>query len=609
MESVYAIIKPVVDAHTMGIMNCKELLEISNKKVIIAPDTIARALDYHENIQSKLGIRDWLIKNHVTDLILSYRLDPHDGLKYFAQLMYILRETGTLREGYLRNIYFGGLPETCDLIVKEYGSNIKTFRGDENGYKTLKILGLSEYEIPKEIILSSEYDNELYTFGNKLLESEKHHYIKPNEYKYSEYNTSNDNILHRIKYCNERGIGPVIRAHAGPFIENREKALIEYSSWLKDLAKTGYLDVMSVGSSQLSQSNFGENWDGMQNGGGVPFNSTTELAAISEDSRPMLVRAYSGTKSVRNYAEILDKYLHNAWHALSIWWFNQMDGRGPLCVKDSIKEHFDTISYIGKKSLVFEPNVSHHFSFRGADEVSYIVTAYLAMRLAKLLGVRYAILQNMLNTPKTTWFTNDIVKSRVLLKVITSLEDKKFKVFFQPRAGLDYFVPNIDQAKTQLAAISALMSDIRPQLPDIVHVVSYSEAMFLATPPIINDSIKIVKAALKEYPRFRKAFEIKNRFTETKDIIEKEQELYLDVIKYINFIEQSIPNLYSPEGFYSLLKKGYFPLPYLWKCKDEFSNSIGWEVRNFKGSPKIVDSNNNPISTDQRINMLKANNI
>ena len=47
-----------------------------------------------------------------------------------------------------------------------------------------------------------------------------------------------------------------------------------------------------------------------------------------------------------------------------------------------------------------------------------------------------------------------------------------------------------------------MMDDIDPKniySPEIIHVVSYSEALYLATPDIINESIKITRYALKEY--------------------------------------------------------------------------------------------------------------
>src|SRR5699024_8870354 len=148
--------------------------------------------------------------------------------------------------------------------------------------------------------------------------------------------------------------------------------------------------------------------------------------------------------------------------------------------------------YIAKTNKPFEANVSHHFAFRGADDVTYIVSAYLAAKLAKGLGIKTYILQNMLNTPRSTWGIQDLAKSRALISLLKELEDDNFRVLLQPRAGLDYFKPDLEEAKIQLAAVTALMDDIDPHnesSPSIIHVVSYSEASHLATPDIINESI------------------------------------------------------------------------------------------------------------------------
>ena len=76
----------------------------------------------------------------------------------------------------------------------------------------------------------------------------------------------------------------------------------------------------------------------------------------------------------------------------------------------------------------------------------------------------------------------------------------------QPRGGLDYFSPDLDHAKAQLAAVTALMDDIEPHVrtsPHIIHVVSYSEAAELASPEIVNESIQITRHALESYRALR----------------------------------------------------------------------------------------------------------
>ena len=84
----------------------------------------------------------------------------------------------------------------------------------------------------------------------------------------------------RLEYARKKHALPIIRTHSGPYNPNRMEALKEYNSWCRDLAQSQLLDVLSIGSSQLTQSNFGENWEGKANGGGVTVNSELEYMTI-----------------------------------------------------------------------------------------------------------------------------------------------------------------------------------------------------------------------------------------------------------------------------------------------------------------------------------------
>ena len=68
--------------------------------------------------------------------------------------------------------------------------------------------------------------------------------------------------------------------------------------------------------------------------------------------------------------------------------FNKLDERGPYDLYTNLKQHIETIKYIATTDKPFEPNVPHHFAFRGADDVTYIVSEYLAAKLAKKLGIK-----------------------------------------------------------------------------------------------------------------------------------------------------------------------------------------------------------------------------
>jgi len=134
---------------------------------------------------------------------------------------------------------------------------------------------------------------------------------------------------------------PLIRAHVGPYssTSTRIESVTEFLDWAKKLAEAKYLDILSIGTSQLSQSNFGEDWEDKTNGGGVPVNSPEEYQMIWEASRPLLLRTYAGTKNIPALAKMYEETLNICWHALSLWWFNKLDGRGPYDVYTNLREH------------------------------------------------------------------------------------------------------------------------------------------------------------------------------------------------------------------------------------------------------------------------------
>jgi hypothetical protein len=180
-----------------------------------------------------------------------------------------------------------------------------------------------------------------------------------------------------------------MRAHVGPYRPDRAEAVQLFLDWTQQLARAGLLDVLSIGTSQLTQSHFGEDWDNKPNGGGVPINSPDEFRAVWEASRPMLVRTCAGTRNIPQLARVYEATINIAWHALSFWWFSQMDGRGPYSVRENLEQHIETLRFIAESDKPFEPNIPHHFAFRGADDVTCVVSGVLAARTAKTMGVRH----------------------------------------------------------------------------------------------------------------------------------------------------------------------------------------------------------------------------
>lgn len=221
-----------------------------------------------------------------------------------------------------------------------------------------------------------------------------------------------------------------------------------------------------------------------------------------------------------------------------------------------------------------------------------MVAGYIGAYLAKKCGIHTFVLQNMLNTPKNIWAVQDLAKSRAMLKIVRELEDDSFRVILQPRAGLDFFKPNEQEAKKQLAYVSCLMDDIEPYnefSPEVVHVVSYCEAMKLSTPDIIKESVQITKKAISEYRKYKRdnkgnsiIDEYENEICQRSAIMEREAK------KRIRKMEENIENLYTATGMYKAFIYGWLPTPYLWNNKDEFKSAREYDAKIVNGEAVLV---------------------
>ena len=271
-----------------------------------------------------------------------------------------------------------------------------------------------------------------------------------------------------------------------------------------------------------------------------------------------------------------------------------------------MRNHFDTLKVVAQSGKPFEPNVPHHFAFRGADDFSYVLSGFLAVKSAKLQNIRYLVLQVMLNTPKYTFGVQDLAKSRALLKLVRELEGPSFKVFLQPRAGLDYFSPDLEKAKIQLASVSAMMDDIEPEnpnSPELIHVVSYCEAVELANPDYINESIQITKSAILNYREEKRKGDMDSMIN-NQEVNARTNYLLEQLKEVIYLLELNIPNLYSAEGLYEVFKLGILPVPYLWEGREEFTEAIKWKTSLVNGGVHVIDEKNKIIEPIERIKKI-----
>jgi hypothetical protein len=608
----YGLLKPFPDVHTLGVNSIKGLLEECHQIVVVADDDINEACGSIQFTAQQQKVIEWIKRNEITHLGISYRLDAQRASEIVGYLVYALKEADCLATdgGHMVRVFFAGLPLSCNQIEAKHGGLVSTFMGSHSAKETLIQMGIEDHQISPMMIIGSEYDDLLKKIAKEYIASSQYEHIKPSRKGgYSEFGTRSDTLVLRLKHHQKHSTLPLTRVHAGPYGESRKEAVELFADWCRQLAKTGYLDICSIGSSQLTQSNFDEDWTELPNGGGVPIQTPGEYRMIYDVSRPMLLRTYAGTKDVDKLAKVHEETINIAWHALSFWWFDQLDGRGPNDLLTNLHQHMETLKYIAKTSKPFEPNIPHHFAFRGGDDVTYIVSAVLAARTAKNHGINDFVLQVMLNTPRYTWGIVDLAKARAIVQLIKPLCDKTFNVYLQPRAGLDYFAPTLPLAKEQLAAVSMLMDDIEPDInnsPPLVHVVSYSEAIELATPPIMDESIKITLGALSHYRKLKASQQVSISKFETE--IAKRTELFVSEASMIlDSIEKHIEYPYTALGLYTIFASGYLPVPYLWGNKESYPHATHFKTRMIQGSMAVVDENGWPLPVQKRIEFASRN--
>lgn len=269
---------------------------------------------------------------------------------------------------------------------------------------------------------------------------------------------------------------------------------------IREIAGTHALDVISLGIDQDAQENFfhPERQNPRARGaGGVPVRSEEDYRALYAASRTgnyPLLRTYSGTDDFIRLAEMYLRTIHNAWCAIPLFWFNQMDGRGPLDLVSSIRAHQEVMRWYGERDVPVELNEPHHWGMRDAPDVVYIVSAFLSAWNAKQSGVKTYIAQMMFNSPAGMSDRMDLAKMLALLELIKPLEDGNFRILRQTRTGLLSYPLETNAARAHLAATISLQMALSPH---IIHIVGHTEADHAATAPDVIAACRMARHVIE----------------------------------------------------------------------------------------------------------------
>jgi methylmalonyl-CoA mutase cobalamin-binding subunit len=320
---------------------------------------------------------------------------------------------------------------------------------------------------------------------------------------------------------------PMIRHHFGLPDFEATRAGIE------QIAESEVVDVVSLGIDQDAQENFfhPDRQDPRRQGaGGVPVRSPADYGALYQATRRgnyPLIRTYSGTDDFIRLAEMYVETIKIAWPAIPLFWFNQMDGRGPWSLEDSINEHQKLMRWYGERGIPVEINEPHHWGMRDAPDVVFVVAAYLSAYNARAYGVADYIAQLMFNSPPGLTDAMDLSKMLAVLQLIEPLSGPSFHIWRQTRTGLLSYPVDIDAARAHLAASVYLQMALRPH---ILHVVGYTEADHAATASDVIESCKLARRVIENAlgaPDMTQDSRIQTR----KDELVTEAKIALDAIR------------------------------------------------------------------------------
>ena len=287
---------------------------------------------------------------------------------------------------------------------------------------------------------------------------------------------------------------PLIRHHFG---------LPDYEatrSGIQIISASGIADVISLGIDQDAQENFfhPERQDPRRRGaGGVPVRTAEEYRSLYQATRRgnyPLLRTYTGTDDFIQLAEMYLETIHIAWSAIPLFWFNQMDGRGPWDLEGSIREHQKVMTWYGENDIPVELNEPHHWGMRDAPDVISVAAAYLSAYNARAYGVNDYIAQLMFNSPAELSDAMDVAKMLAVMEIIAPLAGPEFRIFRQTRTGLLSYPVELSAARAHLAVTIYVQMALKPH---IIHVVGHTEAHHAATADDVIEACRLAQRAIE----------------------------------------------------------------------------------------------------------------
>ena len=270
---------------------------------------------------------------------------------------------------------------------------------------------------------------------------------------------------------------------------------------IERIAAAGVLDVVSLGPDQNFQEHFfhPERMDRAQDGaGGVPVRSADDLrrmyAATRRGNQPLL-RCYSGTNDQVALAEVLLGAIHNAWCAVPVFWYSELDGRSTRSLEAAVAEHGALVAWCAARGVPVERNEQNQWGLRHASDTVQVAAAALAAGLTAAAGVRTIVVQMMLNNPPGISPAMDVAKMSAMEALVRQRVGPGVAVLRETRGGLFSMPLDPDRARGQLASATRTGMLLRP---DILHVVGHTEAHHITGPDELVASCLLVHQVIDD---------------------------------------------------------------------------------------------------------------
>lgn len=393
---------------------------------------------------------------------------------------------------------------------------------------------------------------------------------------------------------------PIIRHHIG--LETLEDTY----EHIKILAESRLLDVISLAPDQNAQEHYFQQVlmpKGEDGAGGVPIRNEDHLRWMYEATRrgnyPMM-RCYSGTRDLYPFSKILKDTVNNAWAAIPLTWYSQLDRRSDRELLRAIRENMEAIAYNAEMGVPVEMNESHQWALRYCSDVIEVAISVITAKVAKHLGVKEMVMQYMLANPPSISPLMDLAKMQAKIDLMGEEEDENFTIYRMVRTGLLAYPADMDQAKGLISSTMFYGTFLKP---DIVHVVSYSEAVKRATSVEILESVRMVKKSMEIADKgLLENIHEDKRFKERLEFLKKEVRYLLGEISKLKDVEDP---LVDPEVIYLAIKEGLLDAPGL----KGFSVAKGnFRTEIHEGYHVTVDDDGEILEEEERIRRVREMN-